>query len=318
MADWVWIYSVVLFAGSVAMAVAVLLYARMRVRRNRVRRALERCYLSILNRRLLEGGEQPCVFPLIERRHSRLILATVVARLGAVTYGYDRKFMAEIVRRYALDRLLMRQALFSFGMRRVQWLHTFAMIDSTEVIYRRTVLRFGRSRNRYMALCMTLAALNHNPERSIAILAERRLPLSAFDLSEVLMMLKRGLIPVAYQPLLHSEYRNVQMLGLCIVRYFGVTEAEEDIVSAISSADSEVASSALFTLCALRLRLDRDQVRQASQRMSEEERRAWYRHLAAEGYSSRAIAKIVPANEQPQMREYVEQTVASYKRCLTN
>lgn len=318
MVDWVGIYSVVLLVGSILMTAMVLAYARMRACRTRVKQSLERCYLSILNRHLLEGGDLSSGFPLIDRRYSRLILATIVARLGAVTYGYDRSVLAAVVRRYALDRLLMQQASFSFGMRRVQWLHTFAMIDSAEGVYRRTLRRFGRSRNRYMSLCMTLAALNHNPERSIAILAERRMPLSTFDLSEVLMMLKRGLIPVAYQPLLRSEYKNVRMLGLCIVRYFGVTEAEDDIVATISSADSEVASSALFTLCALRLRLDRNEVRHASQRMNEDERRAWYRHLAAEGYSSRAIAKVLPANEQPQLREYVEQTVASYKRCLTN
>ena len=105
---------------------------------------------------------------------------------------------------------------------------------------------------------------------------------------------------------------------LCIVRYFGVTEAEEDIVAAIATDDREVAESALFTLCALRLRLDSELVREAARRMSEGERRAWYRHLASEGYSSRAIAQIVPEKELSLLGEYVEQTVASYKRALMN
>jgi hypothetical protein len=56
MVDWVGIYSVVLFVGSILMTAMVLVYARMRACRTRVKQSLERCYLSILNRHLLEGG----------------------------------------------------------------------------------------------------------------------------------------------------------------------------------------------------------------------------------------------------------------------
>ncbi|MBQ8745283.1 MAG: hypothetical protein IJZ05_02880 [Rikenellaceae bacterium] len=311
-------YTLVLLVGAVLLAAASMLHARVRQRRIGIRRTLERCYVNVLNRRLLEGGSAWCCFPLIERRSSRLTLAVVVAQIGAMTYGYDRRVLAKVVRRYGLDRLLLEQARLSGGMRRVEWLHTLAQIECSDRIYQRMMNRYGRSRNSYIALCMTLAALNHSPERSIAILAERRGRLSPFDLAEVLMMLKRGLIPVAYQPLLRAEQANVRLLGLCIVRYFGVTEAEEDIVAAIATDDREVAESALFTLCALRLRLDRELVREAARRMSEGERRAWYRHLASEGYSSRAIAQIVPEKELSLLGEYVEQTVASYKRALMN
>lgn len=311
-------YALSLIVGAVLVVVVSMMHARVKLRRAGVRRALERCYVNVLNRRLLEGGSARCGFPLIERRSSRLTLAVVVAQIGALTYGYDRRVLAEVVRRYDLDRLLLEQARLSGGMRRVEWLHTLAQIECGDRVYGQMVRRYGRSRNRYAALCLTLAALNHSPERSIAILAERRRRLSPFDLAEVLMMLKRGLIPVAYQPLLRAEQTNVRLLGLCIVRYFGVTEAEEEIATAIATDDREVAEAALFTLCALRLRLDREQVRGAARRMSEGERRAWYRHLASEGYSSRAIAQILPETERPQMGEYVEQTVASYKRALTN
>ncbi len=317
MGDVVGIYSLTLFVVAVLLAAVSMIRAQVRRRRQRMLQSLERCYVSILNRRLLEGEHAECQFPLIERRSSRLVLATVVARMGSVTYGYDRRVLAEVVHRYALDSLLLERAELSRGMRRVQWLHTLALVDCSDYIYERMTRRFGRSHNRYMSLCVTLAALNHTPERCIAILAERP-RLSTFDLAEVLMMLKRGLIPVAYQPLLRAEQTNVRLLGLCIVRYFGVTEAEEDIVAAIAAEDREVADAALFTLCALRLRLDREQVREAARRMSACERRAWYRHLASEGYSAQTIAHILPEADRRQMCDYVEQTVASYKRCLTN
>jgi hypothetical protein len=151
-----------------------------------VRRTLERCYVSILNRRLLEGGDERCVFPLIERRSSRLLLATVVARIGSMTYGYDRRVMAEVVSRYELDRLLLNESVRSRGMRRAQWLHTLAQIECRDHVYARMIERYGRHRNPYIALCLTLASLNHAPERCIAILADRERPLSPFELSEVL------------------------------------------------------------------------------------------------------------------------------------
>lgn len=311
------IYVLVVLTLSIVLSVVSMLYARVHRQREGVRRSLERCYLAILNRRLLEGGEGVCCFPMIERRSARLTLAVVVARIGAVTYGYDRRLLSEVVRRYGLDRLLLNEAQRSLGMRRVQWLHTLAQVDCSDEVYRALCHRFGCSSNCYVALCVTLASLNHSPERCIAILASHRRRLSPFDLAEVLMMLKRGLIPVAYQPLLRSEQINVRLLGLCIVRYFGVTEAEEEIVSTIAAEDSEEAEAALFTLCALRLRLGRSQVRSATQRMSPSQRRAWYRHLASEGYSSRAIAQIIPDDDRVCAREYVEQVVASYKRCLT-
>lgn len=311
-------YTLMMLVVAVLLSAVSMLHARVRQRRIGVRRTLERFYVNVLNRRLLEGRCEQCGFPLIERRSSRLTLAIVVAQIGAMTYGYDRRVLAEIVRCYSLDQLLLTEARWSFGMRRVEWLHTLAQIECSDRVYERMMNRYGRSRNSYIALCMTLAALNHSPERCIAILAERERPLSPFDLSEVLMMLKRGLIPVAYQPLLRAEQANVRLLGLCIVRYFGVTEAEEEVVAAIATDDREVAEAALFTLCALRLRLDREPVREAARRMSEGRRRSWYRHLASEGYSSRAIFRILPEDDRSQMCEYVEQAVASYKRCLTN
>lgn len=311
-------YTLMMLVVAVLLSAVSMLHARVRQRRIGVRRTLERYYVNVLNRRLLEGRCEQCGFPLIERRSSRLTLAVVVAQIGAMTYGYNRRVLADIVRCYSLDQLLLTEARWSFGMRRVEWLHTLAQIECSDRVYERMMNRYGRSRNSYIVLCMTLAALNHSPERCIAILAERERPLSPFDLSEVLMMLKRGLIPVAYQPLLRAEQANVRLLGLCIVRYFGVTEAEEEVVAAIATDDREVAEAALFTLCALRLRLDREPVREAARRMSEGRRRSWYRHLASEGYSSRAISRILPEDDRSQMREYVEQAVASYKRCLTN
>ena len=38
-------------------------------------------------------------------------------------------------------------------------------------------------------------------------------------------MLRRGLLPIAYEPLVGSPNRNLRMVGLGIVRQFGIEEA---------------------------------------------------------------------------------------------
>lgn len=284
-------------------------------RRHRAEVLAER-YISILNRRLLEGGS-PSRFPQIGRRRSRIVLAKVIAEIEAATYGYDRSVTSEIVRRYALDRLILNRAMMSTGMRRAQWLHTLALLDCDQTVFSKMTARFSRSRNRYVSLCTILAALNHTPERCIDILAECDRKLSPLDISEILMMLKRGLIPVAYQPMIQSKHRNVQLLGLCIVRHFGIVESEEYIARAAASEDEWVRSAALFTLCSLRLTLDRPEVRHAAAAMGISERRIWYRHLAADGYSLRALEHILSDSDRSTMHEWIEETVGSYKRCLT-
>jgi len=309
-------YVTAMIAATAIVTAAALLRSHYGGRRRRETEALAGRYLAILNRRLLEGGP-PCRFPLIERRRSRIVLAEVISEVEAATYGYDRSITSEIVRRYALDRTILHRATMSTGMRRAQWLHTLSLLDTDENTYRRMAARFSHSRNRYVSLCAILAALNHTPERCIDILAECGRELSPLDISEILMMLKRGLIPVAYQPMIRSEHRNVRLLGLCIVRHFGIVEADDYIARAAASEDESVRSAALFTLCSLRLKLDRQEVRRAAAGMDVSSRRIWYRHLAAEGYSLRSLECILPDPDRSTMHEWIEETVGSYKRCLT-
>lgn len=310
-------YLAAMAAAAAAVTTAVLAYSHRARSRRRKDAALAERYLTVLNRKMLEGGDSPCVFPQIGRRRSRTILASVISEMEAATYGYDRSVASGIVRRYALDRTILRRAAASVGARRAQWLYILSLLDTDERTYRKMMGRFSRSRNRYVTLCLLLASLNHTPERCIDILSECGRELSPLDISEVLMMLKRGLIQVAYQPMLKSEHSNVRLLGLCIARHFGIVEAEEYIAAAVDSVDRRVSSDAIFTLCSLRLKLDRPEVRRAAAGMDARSRRIWYRHLASEGYSSRSVERILPDPDRRAMHEWVEEVVGSYKRCLT-
>ena len=74
-----------------------------------------------------------------------------------------------------------------------------------------------------------------------------------------IMMMQSG--QVAYEPLLASPHRNLRSLGLCIVRQFGIEEAEEALLRiAASDAVPEIGCEAVRTLCALQQTLDRKSV----------------------------------------------------------
>lgn len=316
MIDLIRIYLTVTGCGTAVIAITAMAAARIRYSHRLFDDTLARRYIAILNYCLL-GDSGECSFPLIERRRSRVLLASIVSKFCSSTYGYDRNITETIVRRYRLDRSIMRKIRFSRGMRRAQWLYTLSALHTDDRTCRQVVNRYIQSRNTYTSLYAMLTAMNHAPEKCIVLLRDYHRRLHPLAISEVLMMFKRGLIPTAYQPMLDSESRNVRMLGLCVVRHFGIVEAEEQIAKAVNSDDRSISSAALFTLCSLRLPLNRPEVRRATARMDPNTRRIWYRHWASEGYSASAMERIIPKGDREQLHGYIAEMIGSYKRPLT-
>ena len=316
MIDLIRIYLTATGSCTVIFAMTAIAAARIRKSNLNFENTLARRYISILNHALL-GNDGQCLFPLIKRRRARLLLAVIVSKFCSSTYGYDRNITYTIARRYRLDRSVLHRVRLSSGMRRAQWLNTLSALPTDDRTCRRITSRYLGSRNEYTSLYAMLTAMNHAPEKCIVLLRDYPRQLHPLAISEVLMMFKRGLIPTAYQPMLDSESRNVRMLGLCVVRHFGIVEAEEQIAKAVNSDDRSISSAALFTLCSLRLPLNRPEVRRATARMDPNTRRIWYRHWASEGYSASAMERIIPKGDREQLHGYIAEMIGSYKRPLT-
>lgn len=47
-------------------------------------------------------------------------------------------------------------------------------------------------------------------------------------------VLRRGMLPIAYEPLIGSPSRNLRIVGLNIVRQFGIEEAERLLLRIVS------------------------------------------------------------------------------------
>ena len=84
--------------------------------------------------------------------------------------------------------------------------------------------------------------------RGVATLSRLARRLSRRDVAEVLSVINRGCCPLPYTPLLMSENYNLQLLGIYLVRRFGITESRSEIVCIIKGKSSELRDDALLTL----------------------------------------------------------------------
>lgn len=301
-----------LCAATVAAAL-VLVHAaeRLRLRRRAGRDAVLRTrYLQTVLHACVCGAG-PMRFPLLGRPGTRRILAETLAGLGSVTCGLDAGPLRQAVAGCGLDRWLLRRARRCGGYRRARALALLARLPLDAAVAEE-VRRYLVSRNRcvrFQALCVQLAA---DPSSALRRMGEYGHPFSAAEVAGVLALLRRGLLPIAYGPLLTSPKRNLRRVGLGIVRLFGIEEAEAQLLYLTGAEDAELGREALYALCSMRRSLGRREVAFRIARMTLPERRSLLRYLAHEGYAPGALLRLFDAGERP----YYEALVQSYKRSL--
>lgn len=305
------IYSVL--AAVVALCLlGAALCVRLRRRRGAWRETLEQKYLRMVVQALMSGTCCTLEFPMIGRVRARLLLAEVISGIVTSTYGLDTELLRGIVTGCGLDASLLRRARMTQGYRRAYYLSLLASLPISEGVVL-AVKRFGRSRNRYVRFYALMTQLAYDPAMSLRLISEYPTPLTAYEISEIMALLRRGVLPVAYGPLVASENRNLRALGLAVVRQYGIEEAERQLLRIVGGdRASELSREALFILCSLRRPLARRAVVRRVTGMSRTERRALLRHMASEGYAPDALPRFFNAEERP----YYESLVSSYKRCL--
>lgn len=300
-------------AATAGVLLVMLLVETLRRRRELWRNdILRRRYLHIVMFALYADDGAVPRFPMLRRAGARLLLAETLAGVAAMTYGLDMTVLRRIVKAYGLDRWLLRRVRRVQGYRRARYLALLASLPVDGTVARR-VVRYGRSRNRsvrFQALAVRLAA---EPMSALRLLADYVWPLTESETAQIMALLRRGMLPVAYEPLVASPCGNLRRVGLCIVRQFGIEEAEPLLLRMLADARTpELDAEALRTLCTLRRPLIRREVRDCVGRMSASERRALLRCMVREDYAPRFLHRIFDQGECG----YYETMVKSYKRCL--
>ena len=295
-----------MFAAAGTFALLSLLGAvELRARRQRSRDAALRAkYLRIVMLYLLAGEGPAPRFPMIRRAGARLLLVETVAGLAGVTYGLDAAPLRRIVAEYGLDAWLLRRTARSRGYRRARCLLLLSRLP-VGAAAADCAARYAASRNRYVRFQSLMVRLAADPSTALRLMAEYPEPFSACEVGEIMAVLRRGMLPNADEPL--------RIVGLNIVRQFGIEEAERLLLRIVSGdEDPELVREALYTLCALRRPLTRRAVSGRLSAMPPAERKALLRYVVAEGYSPGPLRRLLDERERP----YYESLVQTYKRSL--
>ncbi len=304
------LYTAAICTAVVPLAAVVLDRLLQRRRRSRDRQLCGCSIRQIVAAQLSDrAAEVP--LPLGRAVGRRRLLAELLSELVSATYGLDTAPVRRIVERYGLDRWLLRRIRFSRGCRRARYLKWLADLPVGGPA-RDAAERYLADPCREVRFCALLVRIVAAPEEALRAIAGFGAALTDGEVAEVRHLRRRGLLPIAYRPLVEASDANLRRLGLAIVGQFGVEEAEPELLHIVASDEAALSAAALRVLASMHRPMRRREVIARVRRMVPAERHALLRLLAREEYAPRSVRVLLDAAEQP----YYESLVGSYKRQL--
>ena len=242
----------------------------------------------------------------------RMALAEAIYVVMSHTYGNDVEQLRTIVEQNRLAGLLLRRIKRSHGAKRAHILMLLSTIPITDEIITK-IEHYTHSRDKDIRMSALTAILAAKPSAAIQTIASLEFDLSPFDTTRIIALLRRGLLPIAYEPLLASANRNLRILGLAIVRSFGIEIAEKRLHKIITTEeDISVINETIYTLASMGRPLGHTKIRERLAAMPAHKRKELCRHLTVEGYSLSAVQALFTERESV----YAESLINSYKRAL--
>lgn len=243
----------------------------------------------------------------------RMALAEAIYTMVSHTYGIDVNLFKQIATQNRLEELILRSARHSSETRRAHLLMLMSSLPLSAPA-RDTLRGYLVSDNALVRTSALLAMLVNEPTSAIRSIASMEFDLQPLDIARIITLLRRGVLPIAHEPLLLNNNRNLRMLGLALVRSFGITEAEKQLYHIIyTEKNHEVLIEAIYTLSSLGRPLNRTRIRERLAGLSATQRRDFCRHMTIEGYSLQTMQALFSCDESL----YAEKIINTYKRGLT-
>lgn len=285
-----------------------------RLRQNRRERheVLRNRYLHLLMLVLHTGTREIPRFPLLRRRGAWLLLTETLAGIVAATYGLDTAQLRRIVTVHNLEKKLLRRIRLSRGYRRARHISLLASLPIDTSTTTR-LARYSQSRNRAVKFQVLLSRMATQPAMTLRLIEEYEAPLSGCEMAEIMVLLRRGILPIAYEPVLRSPSPNLRRIGMGIVKQFSIEEAAH-ILRELAAGDPEpeLSREALYTLCAMHCPLKGRQIHTGIGRLSVLQRRALMRYMVHESYSPDLLGELFGAAGH----SYAEALAQTHKRTL--
>ena len=245
-------------------------------------------------------------------RTRRIALAKAIYITMSHTYSTPKDLIRPLSLEHRLERLLLRELEHSNTAGKVKILNIISTIP-LEHSTTEHLSPYLYSHNRHIRIAALVAILAAAPARAIHTIADLPYRLAPYDLSRIVALLSRGLLPIAYEPLLASDNTNLLMLGIAIVRNFGIEIADRHLYRIVSEQHSPaVIREAIYTLASLGSTLEQQPIIEQLATMRPTLRRELCHHLCCEGYSATALRGLFPDEEL----QHSESLINSYKRNL--
>lgn len=155
--------------------------------------------------------------------------------------------MQIILRYYHIESYLLKRIEGSSSREKAYYLALLARLPISKVVAGKVskYMKNSSSDVRFYALLCMLAVV---PELAVKYISELDERLSRRDIAEMLSVIGRGYCPIPYTPLLLSNNYNMQLLGIAMVRRFGIYESCKDLMHLVEYGEPELRMDALEAL----------------------------------------------------------------------
>ena len=191
------------------------LYIRSLKKHNRLRSQ----YLRQVSAAVLADSDSLAIAITASSRRERLALADAIYTTASHCYDHNHSITALIARENNLEKHLLRELRFATKYHKgLLWLQLSTISPSPH----HTLLLRQKLHNSdpHIRSCSLIALLCTSPEESIKTLQELDFELQPYDISRIISLVRRGILPFAFERLLQSGNYNLKLLAISIVRHF--------------------------------------------------------------------------------------------------
>lgn len=155
-------------------------------------------------------------------------------------------------------------------------------------------------------LYATIGKIASYPHQAIRHIVRLNTPLTIYTTAIFTQLLRRAGVPIAYTPMLASENRNLQLIGIYLAESLLAVDAEVYLQRLVASSDYEVAHAGLYALCAIRGDIASHSSHHAVKRLTPPHRAAFLRHAVQSCYSLSSCAQLLTEKERTQFKQRID------------
>ena len=244
----------------------------------------------------------------LRSRYSAGVVLDSVLFVAEKIYGDRLNRLVLIIEVCALDYYLLGMIRRSRGLRRVRNLSKLSLLTNATMVveYAEVYMEESHRLSRFYAMAALVSA---RPNRAIRYIERFDEALSLYEVAILAQLMRRAGVAIAYTPMLVSQNRNLQLVGIYLCEHFSITDSEPHLQLLAESDDREIAYMALQAICAIRGDISTVEVGEALQQFMPHQRTAFIMRAVQNCYSLRSCAHYLSPDE----REIFLQRQNSYK-----